>query len=57
MADGALDIRFGAAIQLRYFSLARYALAEAFRVLDLHYWPFDKRLGPAMLMNAFGLRF
>jgi teichuronic acid biosynthesis glycosyltransferase TuaG len=23
----------------------------------LVYWPFDKRLGPAMLMNAFGLRF
>jgi hypothetical protein len=44
MADGALDIRFGAAIQLRYFSLARYALAEAFRVLDLQ--PGDKVLLP-----------
>jgi hypothetical protein len=44
MTDENLDLGFGTTIQLRYFSLARYALAEAFRVLDLR--PGDKVLLP-----------
>lgn len=44
MTDKVLDLGFGTTIQLRYFSLARYALAEAFRVLGLR--PGDKVLLP-----------
>ena len=44
MTDEVLDLGFGTTIQLRYFSLARYALTEAFRVLGLR--PGDKVLLP-----------